>query len=63
MCRRSPCTRPASQGAVSDAMDVLDRHLSEPEIRDITYFLLQGLSYLHSKRLIHRRAPPRQPAA
>ena len=43
-------------------MEILDRHLSEPEIRDITRFLLQGLSYLHSRRLIHRSADTRTQA-
>ena len=41
-------------GALSDGMEVLERHLQEPEIRAVTLFSLRGLAYLHSKNLIHR---------
>ena len=41
-------------GSVRRIMRVLDSPLSEMEISGICFSCLEGLAYLHDKRLIHR---------
>jgi serine/threonine kinase 3 len=43
-----------SAGSVSDVMSLCDSCMSESMIASICYNVLQGLSYIHSHRKIHR---------
>ena len=41
-------------GSVRDAISILDRNLTEPEIATICKYIIKGLGYLHGEGKVHR---------